>query len=220
MTIHIERLTGAGMPAALPALARLRISEFLDWPYLYNGTMAYEEDYLRKFSAAIGHDLDRSLGPQQIHQHAGVVLGIPDSQLREHLDRAAARIRMARQRPHRQRRLDRETDLAGMAALGRDDGIADARHHRAIETATHGAGPRAQMFHRSREYPCHHQLPDAPPPPNLPPPPPKPPPRLRTPLPAMRRSLAIVVHRTKRLGSAAQGFLRHCLAAGPPLDKG
>lgn len=54
MTIHIERLTGAEMPAALPALARLRISEFLDWPYLYNGTMAYEEDYLRKFSAAMG----------------------------------------------------------------------------------------------------------------------------------------------------------------------
>ena len=43
---------------------------------------------------------------------------------------------------------------------------------------------------------------------------------LKTPLPAMRRSLAIVVHRTKRLGAAAQGFLRHCLAAGPPLDKG
>lgn len=43
---------------------------------------------------------------------------------------------------------------------------------------------------------------------------------LKTPLPPMRRSLAIVVHRTKRLGAAAQGFLRHCLAAGPPLDKG
>ncbi|HSN31153.1 MAG TPA: LysR family transcriptional regulator [Ideonella sp.] len=38
---------------------------------------------------------------------------------------------------------------------------------------------------------------------------------LRTPLPPMRRSLAIVVHRTKRLGSAAQDFLRHCLRATP-----
>ena len=54
MTIHIERLTGAEMPAALPALARLRISEFLDWPYLYNGTLEYEEGYLRKFSEAMG----------------------------------------------------------------------------------------------------------------------------------------------------------------------
>ena len=48
MTIHIERLTGDEMPAALPALARLRISEFLDWPYLYNGTLAYEENYLKE----------------------------------------------------------------------------------------------------------------------------------------------------------------------------
>lgn len=54
MTIHIERLTGAEMPGALAALARLRISEFLDWPYLYNGTMAYEEEYLKKFAAAPG----------------------------------------------------------------------------------------------------------------------------------------------------------------------
>ncbi len=54
MPFEIERLTGAEMPAALPALARLRISEFLAWPYLYNGTMAYEEDYLRKFAAAPG----------------------------------------------------------------------------------------------------------------------------------------------------------------------
>jgi len=38
---------------------------------------------------------------------------------------------------------------------------------------------------------------------------------LKTPLPAMRRSLAIVVHRTKRLGAAAEAFLRHCLAARP-----
>jgi DNA-binding transcriptional LysR family regulator len=37
---------------------------------------------------------------------------------------------------------------------------------------------------------------------------------LRTPLPPMKRSLAIVVHRTKRLGAAAQDFLRHCAEAG------
>ena len=54
MTIHIERLTGDEMPAALSALARLRISEFLDWPYLYNGTLAYEETYLRNFASAQG----------------------------------------------------------------------------------------------------------------------------------------------------------------------
>lgn len=31
-------------------------------------------------------------------------------------------------------------------------------------------------------------------------------------LPPMRRALSIVVHRTKRLGSAAEAFMRHCLA--------
>lgn len=33
---------------------------------------------------------------------------------------------------------------------------------------------------------------------------------LRTPLPPMKRSLAIVLHRTKRLGAAAQNFLEQC----------
>jgi DNA-binding transcriptional LysR family regulator len=34
---------------------------------------------------------------------------------------------------------------------------------------------------------------------------------LKTPLPALRRALAIVVHKAKPLGSAAQDFLRHCV---------
>ena len=54
MTIHLERLTGEELPVALPALARLRISEFLDWPYLYNGSLPYEEKYLSEFAAAPG----------------------------------------------------------------------------------------------------------------------------------------------------------------------
>jgi DNA-binding transcriptional LysR family regulator len=42
---------------------------------------------------------------------------------------------------------------------------------------------------------------------------------LATPLPKMTRTLAVVLHRTKLLGAAANGFLAHCLAvaegAGP-----
>lgn len=34
---------------ALPALARLRIAVFREWPYLYEGTTDYEEAYLREF---------------------------------------------------------------------------------------------------------------------------------------------------------------------------
>jgi GNAT superfamily N-acetyltransferase len=34
---------------ALPALARLRIAVFREWPYLYDGTLDYEERYLAHF---------------------------------------------------------------------------------------------------------------------------------------------------------------------------
>jgi DNA-binding transcriptional LysR family regulator len=34
--------------------------------------------------------------------------------------------------------------------------------------------------------------------------------RLHTPLPAMRRALAIVTHRERRLGQLLSAFLRHC----------
>jgi GNAT superfamily N-acetyltransferase len=54
MPITTERLTGAAMADALPALARLRISVFHDWPYLYEGSLAYEENYLRDFAASDG----------------------------------------------------------------------------------------------------------------------------------------------------------------------
>ena len=37
--------------ARLPDLARLRIAVFRDWPYLYDGDLAYEEAYLRDFLA-------------------------------------------------------------------------------------------------------------------------------------------------------------------------
>jgi GNAT superfamily N-acetyltransferase len=54
MAITVERLAGAAMTNALPALARLRIAVFRDWPYLYDGTLAYEENYLREFAASDG----------------------------------------------------------------------------------------------------------------------------------------------------------------------
>ena len=38
----------------LPDLARLRITVFRDWPYLYDGTLDYEQEYLAKFAAAKG----------------------------------------------------------------------------------------------------------------------------------------------------------------------
>lgn len=54
MTLRVAPLTGKDMAGALPALARLRIEVFRDWPYLYDGSLDYEEKYLAKFAAAEG----------------------------------------------------------------------------------------------------------------------------------------------------------------------
>lgn len=54
MTIEVRSLTGDDIKSVLPELARLRIIVFRDWPYLYDGTLAYEEQYLAKFASAKG----------------------------------------------------------------------------------------------------------------------------------------------------------------------
>lgn len=53
-TLVVKPLTGAALVDALPQLAELRMVVFRDWPYLYDGTLAYERDYLAKFAAAKG----------------------------------------------------------------------------------------------------------------------------------------------------------------------
>jgi GNAT superfamily N-acetyltransferase len=54
MTVRVAALTGRSMVGALDALARLRIAVFRDWPYLYDGTLDYEQTYLAKLAAARG----------------------------------------------------------------------------------------------------------------------------------------------------------------------
>lgn len=54
MAVLVKALSGEPLRAALPALADLRIVVFRDWPYLYDGSLAYEETYLAKFAAAPG----------------------------------------------------------------------------------------------------------------------------------------------------------------------
>lgn len=53
-SIRVEPLTGAALIPALPALAQLRITVFRDFPYLYDGTIGYEQAYLEKFAASRG----------------------------------------------------------------------------------------------------------------------------------------------------------------------
>lgn len=52
MSVAVRALTAGEIEAALPALGRLRIAVFREWPYLYQGSEAYERDYVRAFAAA------------------------------------------------------------------------------------------------------------------------------------------------------------------------
>ncbi|MFO1166322.1 MAG: GNAT family N-acetyltransferase, partial [Paracoccus sp. (in: a-proteobacteria)] len=44
-------LTGDAVAGALDDLARLRIAVFRDWPYLYDGDVDYERDYLTAYQS-------------------------------------------------------------------------------------------------------------------------------------------------------------------------
>ena len=54
MTVRVEPLSGEALARGLPALARLRIAVFRDWPYLYDGSLDNEQAYLAKLAAAPG----------------------------------------------------------------------------------------------------------------------------------------------------------------------
>src|SRR5690606_22957059 len=66
--LTVESLTGDQLKAVLPALARLRIEVFRAWPYLYDGSLAYEEEYLAKFAdghgavCVVARDGDKIIG--------------------------------------------------------------------------------------------------------------------------------------------------------------
>jgi GNAT superfamily N-acetyltransferase len=47
--IRFERLVGEAIVRHLPAIARLRIVVFREWPYLYDGEEAYERRYLQRY---------------------------------------------------------------------------------------------------------------------------------------------------------------------------
>lgn len=52
--ISVRTLAGAEVADHLDALARLRMSVFAAWPYLYDGDAAYEAEYMREFAAEPG----------------------------------------------------------------------------------------------------------------------------------------------------------------------
>lgn len=48
--LDLKTVSGGDVAAYIPDLARLRITVFCDWPYLYEGAEAYERDYLSGFA--------------------------------------------------------------------------------------------------------------------------------------------------------------------------
>jgi GNAT superfamily N-acetyltransferase len=68
MALRFETLRGSALHPWLPALARLRIAVFREWPYLYEGDEAHEARYLRTYAegpdaaAFVAFDADRPVG--------------------------------------------------------------------------------------------------------------------------------------------------------------
>lgn len=66
--LEVRALSGADLEAALNDMARLRITVFRDWPYLYDGTLDYERHYLQTYRDSPGallvaaFDADRIVG--------------------------------------------------------------------------------------------------------------------------------------------------------------
>lgn len=50
MSLQVRVLTDAALACALEDVARLRIAVFRDWPYLYDGNLAYERRYLAGYA--------------------------------------------------------------------------------------------------------------------------------------------------------------------------
>lgn len=90
--ITVRTLSGPDLEGALDAVAQLRITVFRDWPYLYDGTLEYERDYLQTYrdsAAALlvgAFDGDRLVGaststPMEDHAEAFAApfagLGLP-----------------------------------------------------------------------------------------------------------------------------------------------
>ena len=54
MSLTVRALQGAELEAALEDMARLRITVFRAWPYLYDGTLDYERNYLQAYRDSPG----------------------------------------------------------------------------------------------------------------------------------------------------------------------
>jgi GNAT superfamily N-acetyltransferase len=83
MGLLVETLTDPeARTAALPDLARLRIVIFREWPYLYDGTLDYEEQYL-------AHLLDESGAVLVVARDGDSIIGVATASPMARQDEAA-----------------------------------------------------------------------------------------------------------------------------------
>src|SRR5438874_7295305 len=96
--------------------------------------------------AAIGDDLDLAVGEQEIDQHAVVVMGVPDAQMREDIQRALARRLIAKQWRAVERAFNDKPHLAGVSGLAGLDGLLDRRQHARRKDPPHSPAVFEKVF--------------------------------------------------------------------------
>ena len=72
--LTLKRLSGEELVRYIPELAQLRIQVFRDFPYLYDGDLAYEERYLQTYIQASDSVIVLALDDDKV---VGASTGIP-----------------------------------------------------------------------------------------------------------------------------------------------
>lgn len=83
MSLIFREYLGEGIAGVLDDLARLRVSVFRDWPYLYDGDAEYERDYLGRYARGDSIVVAAHAGDEMV----GAATGMP---LADHADDFAA----------------------------------------------------------------------------------------------------------------------------------
>jgi GNAT superfamily N-acetyltransferase len=84
VAVSITTATGAGILPIIPDAARLRISVFRGFPYLYDGSLEYEQKYLRTYSESAGSVFVVARDGERV---VGVSTGMPLAQETEEVQR-------------------------------------------------------------------------------------------------------------------------------------
>ena len=77
MSYNIHRVTPENLPKYLETLAHLRIAIFREWPYLYEGSLAYEKEYLQTYLNSPDSLLILAKNDAEV---VGAISGLPISQ--------------------------------------------------------------------------------------------------------------------------------------------